>query len=34
VPSGQWASWTIVDKDPNLVYRVRANLEESASNAN
>jgi hypothetical protein len=26
VPAGQWASWTIVDKNPNLVYRVRANL--------
>jgi hypothetical protein len=26
VPAGQSASWTIVDKNPNLVYRVRANL--------
>jgi hypothetical protein len=29
VPAGQWTSWTIVDKDPNLVYRVRANLASS-----
>jgi len=26
VPSGQWVSWTIVDRDPTLVYRVRASL--------
>ncbi|HEY1996778.1 hypothetical protein [Paraburkholderia sp.] len=26
VPAGQWASWQIVDKNPNLVYRVRASL--------
>ncbi|MFL9913913.1 hypothetical protein PQR75_00580 [Paraburkholderia fungorum] len=31
VPAGQWASWTIVDKDPNLVYRVRASLAKSAN---
>ncbi|MEZ0606216.1 hypothetical protein ACAX43_29435 [Paraburkholderia sp. IW21] len=31
VPAGQWASWTIVDKDPNLVYRVRASLANSAN---
>jgi hypothetical protein len=24
VPPGDWASWQIVDKDPQLVYRVRA----------
>ncbi|CAB3770883.1 hypothetical protein [Paraburkholderia solisilvae] len=24
--SGDWASWTIIDKDPQLVYRVRANV--------
>ncbi|WP_153134279.1 hypothetical protein [Paraburkholderia agricolaris] len=29
VPAGQWASWTIVDKDPKLVYRVRASLASS-----
>ena len=34
VTPGQWASWTIVDKDPNLVYRVRASLADSANNAN
>jgi hypothetical protein len=34
VTPGQWASWTIVDKDPNLVYRVRASLADSASTAN
>ncbi|EIF28883.1 hypothetical protein BCh11DRAFT_04308 [Burkholderia sp. Ch1-1] len=34
VAPGQWASWTIVDKDPNLVYRVRANLADSANTAN
>ena len=33
VAHGQWASWTIVDKNPNLVYRVRANLEDSDSKA-
>ncbi|TDY24964.1 hypothetical protein B0G81_5413 [Paraburkholderia sp. BL6665CI2N2] len=31
---GQWATWTIVDKDPNLVYRVRASLADSATSAN
>jgi len=34
VTPGQWASWTIVDKDPNLVYRVRASLADSTSTAN
>ncbi|MFM0735004.1 hypothetical protein PQQ52_31465 [Paraburkholderia sediminicola] len=29
VPAGQWASWTIVDKNPNLAYRVRASLANS-----
>ncbi|MBB4515587.1 hypothetical protein [Paraburkholderia fungorum] len=29
VPAGQWATWTIVDKDPKLVYRVRASLANS-----
>ncbi|CAE6780263.1 hypothetical protein [Paraburkholderia haematera] len=31
VPAGQWTSWTIVDKNPNLVYRVRASLSSSPS---
>jgi hypothetical protein len=31
VAAGQWATWTIVDKDPNLVYRVRASLANSAN---
>jgi hypothetical protein len=26
VPKGEWASWTIVDRSPTLVYRVRANV--------
>ncbi|POR56397.1 hypothetical protein B0G62_101796 [Paraburkholderia eburnea] len=26
VPAGQWVNWTIVDKDPTIVYRVRASL--------
>ena len=26
VPDGQWVTWTIVDKDPTLVYRVKASL--------
>ncbi|MFB9124835.1 hypothetical protein E2553_12030 [Paraburkholderia dipogonis] len=34
VPTGQWATWTIVDKDPNLVYRVHASLADSATTAN
>ena len=34
VVTGQWASWIIVDKDPNLVYRVRAGLADSANTAN
>jgi hypothetical protein len=34
VTPGQWASWTIVDNNPNLVYRVRASLADSANNAN
>jgi hypothetical protein len=29
VPAGQGATWTIVDKDPKLVYRVRASLANS-----
>jgi hypothetical protein len=31
VPASQWTSWTIVDKNPNLVYRVRASLASSAN---
>ena len=34
VAAGQWTNWTIVDKDPNLVYRVRASLATSANTAN
>ena len=34
VPVGQWTTWTIVDKNPNLVYRVRAGLAEGASATN
>ncbi|WP_322043965.1 hypothetical protein [Paraburkholderia sp. J67] len=26
VPAGQWVNWTIVDKDPTIVYRVHAGL--------
>lgn len=26
VPAGQWASWTIVDARPTLIYRVRAGV--------
>jgi hypothetical protein len=26
VPPGDWTTWTIVDKDPNLVYRLRASV--------
>jgi hypothetical protein len=26
VPAGQWAAWTIVDKSPNLIYRVSASV--------
>ncbi|MFM0477403.1 hypothetical protein PQR29_03445 [Paraburkholderia strydomiana] len=33
VAAGQSASWTIVAKDPNLVYRVRASLTNGASEA-
>ncbi|WP_322003637.1 hypothetical protein [Paraburkholderia tropica] len=31
VPAGQWETWTIVDHDPKLVYRVRANLAPPAA---
>lgn len=33
VAPGQWASWTIVDSNPKLVYRVRANLVGAGDNA-
>jgi hypothetical protein len=33
VTPGQWASWTIVTANPNLVYRVRASVAGDASNA-
>jgi len=26
VPAGQWVTWTIVDRNPTLVYRVRASI--------
>jgi hypothetical protein len=26
VPPGDWATWTLVDKDPQIVYRVRASV--------
>jgi hypothetical protein len=26
IPAGQWVSWTIVDQNPSLVYRVRASV--------
>jgi hypothetical protein len=26
VPPGDWTTWTIVDKEPNLVYRLRASV--------
>jgi hypothetical protein len=31
VPAGQWVNWTIVDKDPTIVYRVRASLAPPSS---
>ena len=34
VAAGQWASWTIVDKNPTLIYRVRANLTNGANATN
>ena len=34
VPAGQWVNWTIVDKNPKLVYRVRAGLANSTTSAN
>ncbi|WP_025598004.1 hypothetical protein [Burkholderia sp. WSM2230] len=34
VTAGQWTSWTIIDKDPALVYRVRASLTNGANAAN
>jgi hypothetical protein len=34
VPPDQWASWTIVDHDPNLVYRLHASVVSSGANGN
>ncbi|MGF6480690.1 hypothetical protein [Paraburkholderia sp. JPY419] len=34
VPPDQWASWTIVDRNPNLVYRVHASVVSNGANAN
>lgn len=34
VPAGQWVSWTIIDQNPNLVYRVHASLADGANNGN
>ncbi|WJF90187.1 hypothetical protein QS306_00375 [Paraburkholderia bonniea] len=28
VPAGQWATWTLIERDPALVYRVRAGLAQ------
>ncbi|MEX3853724.1 MULTISPECIES: hypothetical protein [Paraburkholderia] len=33
VPPDQWASWTIVDRNPNLVYRVHASVVSNGANA-
>jgi hypothetical protein len=30
VPPGDWATWQIIDKDPQLVYRVRASVASNA----
>jgi hypothetical protein len=32
IPNGQWATWTIVDKNPTLVYRVRASVPPLKTN--
>lgn len=34
VPPDQWASWTIVDRNPNLVYRVHASVVNGGANGN
>ncbi|MGF6858443.1 hypothetical protein [Paraburkholderia sp. CI3] len=34
VSPDQWASWTIVDHNPNLVYRVHANVVSNGANGN
>ncbi|OLL33623.1 hypothetical protein BTH42_01110 [Burkholderia sp. SRS-W-2-2016] len=34
VPPDQWASWTIVASNPNLVYRVHANVVNNGANGN
>jgi len=30
VPAGQWVTWQIVDRNPNLMYRVRASLASNS----
>src|SRR5579863_2205292 len=32
IPNGQWVTWTIVDKNPTLVYRVRASVPPLKTN--
>jgi hypothetical protein len=34
VPPDQWASWTIVDRSPNLVYRLHASVVTNGANGN
>ena len=34
VPPDQWASWTIVDHNPRLVYRVHASVVNGGANGN
>ncbi|MCC8401913.1 hypothetical protein LJ655_08410 [Paraburkholderia sp. MMS20-SJTN17] len=34
VPPGQWANWTILDHNPNLVYRLYANVVSGSANGN
>ncbi|EEA00436.1 conserved hypothetical protein [Burkholderia sp. H160] len=34
VPPDQWASWTIVDHNPSLVYRVHASVVSGGANGN
>jgi hypothetical protein len=29
VPDGQWVTWTIVDRNPTLVYRIKASLAKN-----
>jgi hypothetical protein len=32
IPAGQWVTWTLVDKNPALVYRVRASMASAKTN--